>query len=108
MAGGSSSDSLMTQSISSTLMPTSRLSDVTNPGKFRCVSVECVGDAMVRLKRLGICGERTVEVIQPGDPMVLKVVGSRLGVSRRLAESVIVSPICETSMSGQADAVKNA
>ncbi len=89
-------------------MPASRLSDVVNPGTFRCVNVECEGDAMIRLKRLGICGERTIEVMLPGDPMVLRVVGSRLGISRQLAESVIVDQDCDTVTSVQADAVEDA
>jgi len=87
-------------------MSTSRLSDVTSPGEFRCVDVQCDGDAMIRLKRLGICDKRTIEVLQPGDPMVLRVIGSRLGVSRRLAESVIVDTISKTATSAPADTVQ--
>ena len=93
--------------IASVSMSTSRLSDVTNPGEFRCVDVKCDGDAMIRLKRLGICDKRTIEVIQPGDPMVLRVIGSRLGVSRRLAESVIVDTISETVTLASTDTVQN-
>ena len=89
-------------------MPGTRLSDVTNPGAFRCVDVECDGDAMIRLKRLGICARRRIEVVQPGDPMVLRVVGSRLGVSRQLAEFVTVERMCDRTTSIEADAVKHA
>ena len=90
-------------------MPTLRLSDVTRPGEYRCVTVECNGDAMIRLKRLGICDGRTINVMQPGNPMVLQVIGSRLGVSRRLAESVVVQSICQvaTSPAVPADTIQN-
>lgn len=89
-------------------MSGTRLSEIAQPGTFRCVSVDCVGNAMIRLKRLGICGDRLIEVIQPGDPMVLKVVGSRLGVSRQLAEFVVVDRIVDGAASGEADTVEHA
>ncbi|MCH2201482.1 MAG: ferrous iron transport protein A [Fuerstiella sp.] len=88
-------------------MPASRLSDVLSPGTVRCVDVECEGEAMIRLKRMGICGERMIEVIQPGDPMVVRVVGSRLGLSRRLAASVVVEQVCDVMTSAKPDAVEN-
>ncbi|MEO2031822.1 MAG: FeoA family protein [Planctomycetaceae bacterium] len=89
-------------------MPGTRLSDVTEPGAFRCVRVECEGDAMIRLKRLGICARRGIEVIQPGDPMVLRVVGSRLGVSRQLAEFVTVETMQDPAKPIRAAEVKHA
>ena len=89
-------------------MPGTRLSDVTDPGAFHCVDVECDGDAMIRLKRLGICARRTIEVVQPGDPMVLRVVGSRLGISHQLAEFVRVERTCDQTTSLEAGAVKDA
>ena len=62
---------------------------------------------MVRLKRMGICDQSIIEVIQPGDPMVLRVVGTRLGVSRRLAESVVVDRVSTVVSSTQFDADEN-
>lgn len=50
----------------------------------------------MRLKRLGICPGRQIDVIQPGDPMVLVVVGARLGISRKLASRVLVSQLRES------------
>ena len=56
--------------------------------------VEAADDDMRRLMSMGICAGRRIELIQRGDPMILKVIGSRLGVSRRLAARVLVSA-CE-------------
>jgi Fe2+ transport system protein FeoA len=56
--------------------------------------VEASDDDMRRLMTMGICGGRRIELVQHGDPMILKVFGSRLGVSRRLAARVLVC-ICE-------------
>lgn len=43
-----------------------------------------------RLKTLGICVGRRIELIRAGDPMIVKVFGSRLGVSATLATRVQV------------------
>lgn len=66
-----------------------RLSD-TNCGPVRCLAVDGEGEAAVQLKRMGICSGRILNVIQAGDPMVLSVMGTRLGLSRQLAASVTV------------------
>jgi Fe2+ transport system protein FeoA len=73
-------------------MSTIQLSDISLPGMFRCTNIDCVGDAAVQLKRLGVCDGRAIEVMQLGDPMVLRVVGARIGVSRLLAKTVRVEP----------------
>ena len=50
------------------------------------------------LKRLGLCVGRKVQVVKPsqshksGDPLILKVLGSRVGVARRLAERLHAQP----------------
>lgn len=54
-----------------------------------------------RLKAMGVCIGRRVEVIQRGDPLILRVLGSRLGISSRLAARVKVqsceAPECQPS-----------
>ena len=43
-----------------------------------------------RLKALGVCVGRRVEVVRAGNPLVLKVFSSRLGISAELAARVQV------------------
>ena len=43
-----------------------------------------------RLKTLGVCDGRQVEIIKAGDPLILRVFGSRIGMSSSLAERVWV------------------
>ena len=50
--------------------------------------IETGGEDMQRLKTLGICVGRRIEVIKPGDPMIVRVFGSRLGLSASLASGV--------------------
>lgn len=59
-------------------------------GQYRCNRISGPKDAQVRLKRLGICENRPIEVVRHGDPMVLNVVGASIGLSRYLAECILV------------------
>ena len=43
-----------------------------------------------RLKTLGVCVGRRVELVRAGNPLILKVFGSRLGISAELAARVEV------------------
>jgi len=43
-----------------------------------------------RLKTLGVCVGRRVELVRSGNPLILKVFGSRLGISGELAARVQV------------------
>ena len=47
-----------------------------------------------RLKTLGVCVGRRVELVRAGNPLILKIFGSRLGVSAELAARVRVE-ICQ-------------
>ena len=54
--------------------------------------VDAAHDDIDRLKAMGICQGRRVQLIQAGDPLILKVVGVRIGVSARLAKCVYAEP----------------
>lgn len=43
-----------------------------------------------RLKSMGVCLGRTLEVVKSGDPLIVKVYGTRIGLSIRLAEAIQV------------------
>ncbi len=49
-------------------------------------------DELARLQSMGVCIGRRVEVIKPGDPLILRVFGARIGLSARMAEHVQVEP----------------
>lgn len=50
--------------------------------------IETESEDIQRLKMLGICIGRRVEIIKPGDPLIVRVFGSRLGISASLASHV--------------------
>jgi Fe2+ transport system protein FeoA len=53
--------------------------------------IEAPDDDLERLMSMGVCRGRVLTLIQRGDPLILKVFGSRLGVSARLARRVHVA-----------------
>ncbi len=59
---------------------------------FEITRLAATAEDAIRLKRMGICEGHTMELIQTGDPMILRVVGCRVGVSRRLARQIFVQP----------------
>lgn len=71
-----------------TPMPETRL-DALPPRQCAVVRrIETEGDDVQRLKTLGICVGRRLEVVRTGDPLVVRVFGSRLGLSASLASRV--------------------
>jgi Fe2+ transport system protein FeoA len=56
--------------------------------------VETEDEDTQRLKTLGVCLGRRVEIARSGNPLILKIFGSRLGLSAELAARVRVE-ICQ-------------
>ncbi|HXE42758.1 MAG TPA: FeoA family protein [Candidatus Baltobacteraceae bacterium] len=50
--------------------------------------IESEDEDINRLKSLGICVGRRVELVKAGDPLIVRVFGSRLGMSAELASRV--------------------
>lgn len=49
-------------------------------------------DDIARLMSMGVCAGRRVMLVRRGDPLILRVLGSRIGLSARLADRVRVVP----------------
>jgi len=70
--------------------------DECEPGHCGRVAEVAAGDAETDLlMAMGVCTGRRVQVVQHGDPLILRVLGSRIGVSARLAARVKVVPCPE-------------
>jgi len=50
-------------------------------------------DDAIRLKAMGICVGRKVQLVRAGDPLIIRVLGTRVGLSARLATGIVVEPI---------------
>ena len=53
-------------------------------------AVDAVDADCERLEVMGLCTGRTVEVVQAGDPMIVRVLGTRVGLAASLARSIRV------------------
>ena len=67
--------------------------DQIQPEHCGLVAAVRAGDEEIeRLKSMGVCVGRRLMLIRAGDPMIVKVLGSRIGISARLAQQVMVLP----------------
>ena len=64
-----------------------------DPGHCGLVASVQAGDMEIeRLKSMGVCVGRRLMLVRSGDPLIVKVLGSRIGISARLARRVMVLP----------------
>ena len=58
------------------------------PARIRELELE--GAERDRVEAMGLCVGRAVEVVQAGDPMIVRVLGTRIGLAATLARAVRV------------------
>ena len=64
------------------------LSGMSVGGCGRVVSVDAAAVDLERLEVMGLCAGRMVCVIKGGDPMIVRVLGTRIGLAAALAARV--------------------
>jgi Fe2+ transport system protein FeoA len=69
------------------------LNDLSDGALAQVVDIVTEADDAVRLKSLGICVGRRVQLVKGGDPLIVRVLGARVGLSARLAAGVVVRPL---------------
>ena len=79
------------------------LSEVLRPGRFRVLFVSGEGPEVTRLKRLGLCEQQSVEVVSTGNPLIISVAGTRLGISRSVTDQISVEPDINQSVRSDED-----
>ena len=79
------------------------LSEVLRPGRFRVLFVSGEGPEVTRLKRLGLCEQQSVEVVSTGNPLIISVAGTRLGISRSVTDQISVEPDIDQSARSDED-----
>jgi len=57
----------------------------------RIVGVSAPGEERTRLEAMGLCAGRLVEVVKAGDPMIIRVLGTRIGLAAALAARVRIT-----------------
>ena len=67
-----------------------RLNELPSGAHAVVQHIEGADIALHRLMAMGLCVGRTVEVVRQGNPLILRLLGARIGVSGRLARQVLV------------------
>ena len=69
------------------------LSELPAGAYARVAYVSAHSDDLRRLQALGVCVGRRIQLVKTGDPLIISVVGARVGLSTRLAAEVRVTPV---------------
>ncbi|MSR65351.1 MAG: ferrous iron transport protein A [Verrucomicrobiae bacterium] len=67
-----------------------RLNEMSSGTHAVVRSVEGSDAAIERLMAMGLCTGREVEIVRQGNPLILRLLGARIGVSERIARQVVM------------------
>ena len=67
-----------------------RLDQLASGARVVVRRIEGSDAAMSRLMAMGLCVGREIEVVRRGNPLVIRLLGARVGLSGRLARRIIV------------------
>jgi Fe2+ transport system protein FeoA len=67
-----------------------RLSVMPEGVPARIAALDAAPADVERLEVMGLCSGRIVEVVQAGDPLIVRVLGTRIGLASVLARSIEV------------------
>jgi len=63
-------------------------------GTVVCIKqLDASADVMSRLREMGFCEEQQIKLIRSGGNLICQVCNARLGISAKLAESILVQPL---------------
>jgi Fe2+ transport system protein FeoA len=65
-------------------------------GRWVCAAIDGPNESVVRMRSLGICVGRPLDLVCDGDPMIVRVGSTQIGLSRFLAKHVTVQPRSES------------
>ena len=69
---------------------TRRLNELQAGARGIVSGIEGQDIAISRLKAMGLCKGREVEVIRHGNPLIVRLLGARVGISGRIAQRILV------------------
>jgi Fe2+ transport system protein FeoA len=63
-------------------------------GSVVCIKeLAAAPEVMARLRELGLGGQQKIKLLVRGSSLICQVCNARLGLSRKLAESILVEPV---------------
>lgn len=70
--------------------PRFRLSQIPSGTRVTVCQVDSEQSGMGRLMAMGVCVGRHLEVIRHGNPLIVRLLGARVGISGWLAQRIVV------------------
>jgi Fe2+ transport system protein FeoA len=66
-------------------------------GTVVCIKQLSASDELTgRLRELGFCEEQEIKLLSRGGSLICQVCNARLGISAKLAESILVAPVSQS------------
>ena len=53
--------------------------------------IDAADESIQRLMAMGLCVGREIEIVRQGNPLIVRMLGARIGVSGRVAKHVFVN-----------------
>lgn len=53
--------------------------------------IDAADESIQRLMAMGLCVGREIEIVRQGNPLILRILGARIGVAGRLARHIVVA-----------------
>lgn len=72
----------------------SRLDQMKAGTRCTVESIESSEIAIQRLMAMGLCVGREIGIIRHGNPLIVELLGARIGISARVARHIMVGPTC--------------
>lgn len=79
---------------------TVRLDQLPSGSRAVVCDLHAPDDDLHRLMAMGVCLGREIQMVQIGNPLIIAVHGSRIGLSARLASRISVRPVAPNSSPG--------
>ena len=67
-----------------------RLDELPSGTRAVVHKIDSADDALRRLMAMGLCVGREIEVIRHGNPLILRLLNARVGLSSRVARHIVV------------------
>lgn len=68
-----------------------RLNELPSGARAIVHRIESADVGIQRLMAMGLCVGREIEIVRQGNPLILRMLGARIGVSGRVARHIIVN-----------------
>ena len=82
---------IIAESVTMTRPTQQHLNDLPSGTHAVVERIDANDDAMQRLMAMGLCVGREIEVVRQGNPLIMRMLGARIGVSGRVARHIVVT-----------------